>query len=318
MRASIRGQVASLQMVTPTVRLIRLVSADGTRLPAFGGGAHVEFILPTRAGNVHRSYSLTGDPADRSAYSIAVRLAPASQGASSYWHGEVKVGDEVDMSFPRNYFPLTLNARHYVFYAGGIGITPIIPMLFDLNRQKKSFEVHFVNKNRHDAPFVSLVRRLAADRATFYYSQEFGTRPTVQKLVDHPWGSDVYVCGPWTMVEEYKEQCLNVGYPEESVHFELFSTPSVQDGVPFEVHIPSCKKNVSVRADQTMLDALWSVGLQVPYSCRAGGCGTCLIRVTRGEVNHRDSFLTEDEKRSNRMMLPCVSRAAGNIIEVDI
>jgi len=280
----------------------------GQGLPGWHPGSHIDVHLPS---GLVRQYSLCGDPDTRDTYRIAVRRIPHGGGGSIEVH-DLKVGAAVKTHGPRNAFPLTVPgygspARQFRFIAGGIGITPILPMLGLAQRRGIDWSMVYAGRSRDSLPFVDEVSAFG-DRVAIRTDDVSGP-PTADKLLgDCADDTAVYACGPAPMLTAIRAAL--VGRDDVELHFERFAAPPVVDGEEFSVSVASTAENVRVSADETLLSALNRAGVHAPYSCQQGFCGTCRTRVLAGHVDHRDTLLTDPE-RDDGMMLICISRAVG-------
>ena len=284
---------------------LTLASADGSPVPVWHPGAHLDIHLPS--GRV-RQYSLCGEPEQHSTYRIAVRRIPDGGGGSVEVHDALPVGSTVTTSGPRNAFPLSVPGygsptRRVRFIAGGIGITPILPMLGLAQRLGVDWSMVYVGRSPDSIPFLDEVRRFGA-RIEIRTDDVHGIPAADDLLGECDTGTTVYACGPAEMISAVRDRLI--GRDDVELHFERFAAPPVVDGEAFTVDVASTE--VSVAADETLLNALRRAGVAAPYSCQQGFCGTCRVRVLDGDVQHRDTLLTESERDSG-MMLTCVSRA---------
>ncbi|OBK78764.1 PDR/VanB family oxidoreductase [Mycobacterium sp. 1274761.0] len=295
---------------------LRLASTDGEPLPRWHPGSHLDIHLPS--GKV-RQYSLSGDPDDRDSYRIAVRRIADGGGGSIEMH-ELPVGARVTTHGPRNAFPLTVPgygspARRCRFIAGGIGITPILPMLAYAERLGVDWSMVYTGRSRDTLPFLDELSRFG-HRVEVRTDDVSGIPTAAALLGDCPEGTTVYACGPAPMLTAIRAELA--GRDDVELHFERFAEPPVVDGEEFTVTVASTGKEVVVGAAETLLAALQRSGVATPYSCRQGFCGTCRTRVLAGAVDHRDTLLTTPE-RENGLMLVCVSRAQnGERIILDL
>ncbi|KRB76478.1 hypothetical protein ASE01_16115 [Nocardioides sp. Root190] len=276
------------------------------RLPAWEAGAHVDVVLPS---GLLRQYSLTGDTADRSRYRIAVRRIPDGDGGSSEVHG-LKIGDELVLKGPRNAFPF-IAAPSYLFVAGGIGITPILPMVRLSVAHGDDWRFVYAGRDRASMAFLAEVEALAVtfpDRVEIWPDDERGVPDPRAIVARAPAGAALYCCGPPAMIDALRAEVPadNV----EALHSERFSAPPVVGGEPFTVELARTGETFEVAGDQTLLAALLEVRPATAYSCRQGFCGTCPVQVVSGEVQHRDRFGAE--QRENQLAA-CVSRARGTL-----
>jgi ferredoxin-NADP reductase len=283
------------------------LAAPGRRpLPTWHPGAHLDVHLPS--GRV-RQYSLCGDPAARDTYRIAVRRIPDGGGGSIEVH-DLPVGATVTSNGPRNAFPLTVPghgspARRLRFIAGGIGITPILPMLGLAQQLGVEWSMVYVGRSRESIPFLDEVGRFG-ERVTVRTDDVDGL-PTADDLLGQcASGTTVYACGPAPMLTAIRQRLA--GRDDVELHFERFAAPPVIDGTTFTATAASTGTTMTVQPEETLLSALQRSGVAAPYSCQQGFCGTCRTRVLDGVVQHRDSLLTDPERAAG-MMLTCVSRA---------
>ncbi len=296
---------------------LRLGAADGQPLPRWHPGAHIDLRLPS---GILRQYSLCGDPADADSYRIAVRRIPAGGGGSVEVHHDLVVGSTVSTCGPRNAFPLTLPGhgvptRALRFIAGGIGITPILPMLNRAHHQGVDWSMVYTGRSRDSLPFLDEVAAFG-DRVDIRTDDVHGLPSADDLLGECPSGTAVYACGPAPLLNAVRARLAD--RDDVELHFERFAAPPVVDGHGFAVSIVSTGESVPVAADETILTAFDRAGIRMPYSCKQGFCGTCRTRVIGGAVDHRDTLLTESERTAG-MMLVCVSRAVpGGDLTLDL
>ncbi|AQA06478.1 oxidoreductase [Mycobacterium sp. MS1601] len=302
-RVSGRRQVARDQDVVQ----LTLVSLDGSALSQWHPGAHIDVHLPSGRA---RQYSLCGDPQRAQEYRIAVRLI-GSAGGSAEAHA-LAVGDVVEVSEPRNAFLLSLpgtasRAESLRFIAGGIGITAILPMVRLADRLGLSWSLYYTGRNRDSLPFLDELLGFG-DNVCVRTDDQSGLPTADDLLVDIDSRTAVYVCGPPAMTD-LVQRAIPVDSGIE-VHVERFSPLPVVDGVPFRMVLGDGHV-VPVASDQSALAALREIRPDVGYSCQQGFCGSCVQRVLEGDVDHRDTLLT-DQQRQDGQMLVCVSRAKSN------
>jgi ferredoxin-NADP reductase len=295
---------------------LTLAAADAPDLPRWHPGAHLDIHLPS--GRV-RQYSLCGDPHDRRSYRIAVRRIPDGGGGSIEVHDELAVGSTLTTSGPRNAFPLAVPgygspAQRVRFIAGGIGITPILPMLTLAEQLGIDWSMVYAGRSQDSMPFLAEVARFG-DRIHIRTDDCHGIPTADDLLGECPTGTTVYACGPAPMLTLIRERLL--GRDDVELHFERFAAPPVLDGTPFTVTLSSTGQTLPVGADETVLSVLRRHQAGARYSCQQGFCGTCRTRVLDGTVAHRDALLTDSE-RANGMMLVCISRAAGDNLVLDL
>lgn len=310
--------VVRIDEMTDSVKRFTLVRSDGGPMPPFHPGAYTETFLPVEDRWIRRSYSLCSSAEERYFYQIAVHRRVQSRGGSAFWHERVKVGQSLEISLPVNHFALSKLARHHVFVAGGIGITPFLSMMTALEELgNASFELHFAAKSASMCPFYDWLRERFNSRVTFYFS-DLGVRLTHDLLGRQKLGTHVYLCGPTRLMSDFRSTAKALGYPQQSVHYEAFVNFGSEDNRPFRVHLARQGMDLEVAKDQTLLDALRAAQVEVASSCEVGGCGTCLVHVLQGEVEHRDFYLSEEEQEHGRQVLCCVSRAKGETLVLDL
>jgi ferredoxin-NADP reductase len=295
---------------------LTLTAPDGGSLPRWHPGAHIDVHLPS--GRV-RQYSLCGDPNDTDGYRIAVRRIPNGGGGSIEVHDELVVGASITTSGPRNAFPLAVPGygsptKRFRFIAGGIGITPILPMLAQAQLLGVEWSMVYTGRNVDSLPFLDELARLG-DRIEIRTDDVVGLPSAADLLGDCPDGTTVYACGPAPLLTALRTRLVD--REEVELHFERFAAPPVVDGHEFSVSLASTGATIRVGADETMLAALNRAGVHAPYSCQQGFCGTCLTRVISGVVEHRDTLLTEPERDSGQMLI-CVSRGSGDDLVIDL
>jgi ferredoxin-NADP reductase len=296
---------------------LTMAAADGRPLPRWHPGAHLDIHLPS--GRV-RQYSLCGRPDETGTYRIAVRRIVDGGGGSVEVHDDLPVGAAVTTHGPRNAFPLTVPgygspAQRFRFIAGGIGITPILPMLDLARRLGVDWSMVYAGRSRDSLPFIDEVSRFG-DRVDVRTDDVSGVPTATDLLGDCPDGTTVYACGPAPMLTAIRAALA--GRENVELHFERFAAPPVVDGRAFTATIASTGREISVGADETLLTALRRADVAASYSCQQGFCGTCRTRVVAGTVDHRDTLLTEPERASG-MMLVCISRAAdGERLVLDL
>lgn len=297
--------VAAADRVATDVLAFRLEPLGSGPLPAWSPGAHLDVELP---GGRLRQYSLCGDPAARDHYRIAVRRLPDGGGGSLAIH-RLRRGDGLVVRGPRNAFPYIARDR-YLFVAGGIGITPILPMVRDAARRGADWTLFYAGRSRDSMPFLDELALLGGDRVHVRPDDEYGVPDAGDIVALAPAGTTLYTCGPPDLVDAIRRQ-LPVA-TVSSLHYERFSAPPVVGGQPFRIELARTGEVLDVAADETALTALRRARPDVAYSCRQGFCGTCPVTVLGGDVEHLDRCLTPAERATR--MTPCVSRATGRLV----
>ena len=310
----LRLTISRREEVADGVVALELRRPDGALLPAWGPGAHLDLTV---GPGVVRQYSLCGDPADRAVWRIAVLREPAGRGGSERVHEQLHAGDVVDVRGPRNHFALE-PAQRYVFVAGGIGITPILPMVGVAAATGAQWELHYGGRT---AATMAFREELAAHGSSvrLYPEDEVGLLPLEAVLGAVGEGTAVYCCGPEPLLRAVEAACAD--RPVLALHVERFA-PKDQ-GAPllsaaFEVDLAASGLTLTVPPDRSILELVEEAGVEVLSSCREGTCGTCETDVLEGEVDHRDSLLTEAEQAANETMFICVSRAACPRLVLDL
>ena len=292
-------------------------------LPPFEAGAHIDIHLK---GGVIRQYSLCNPPADRSRYVIAVLKDENGRGGSRAVHENLRAGDVITVSKPRNHFSLVPDARKVILIAGGIGVTPLKAMTHELEARGVAFEMHYCARDPQAAAFgpeLDSMRR--AGRLHYHFDNgEARRRLDIRQLLSHPApGTHVYYCGPTGFMAACAEAASH--WPKGTVHFEHFKAPAAQpkrasdstesvDGC--EVTLARTAKTIAIAAGQSLVDALNDAGVAVPTSCCAGLCATCKVRYLEGEVEHNDFILSEQERQE--YLTICVSRPASKTLVLDL
>ena len=305
-------RVAEIEQISSIIKQFTFV-ADEKPLPPFSAGSHVVVQMEGEGKRFRNAYSLISNPADSSHYRIAVRLQERSRGGSQFMHGEFRPGDRLFISPPANMFLPDWQARHHILIAGGIGITPFLSYGYELEQRQASFEVHYVYRNAETGAFREALTERFGNRL-YCYS---GERPDFYTLLGHqPLGTHVYVCGPEAMIQDVKATASALGWSPQRVHYEAFTAP--QPGKPFGARLSRSHQDVAVAGDTPLLDALEAHGLEIPNMCRGGVCGQCKTSVVDGDIEHRDAFLDDQEKASQRCIMPCVSRSASDYLVLDL
>ncbi|MCI1736751.1 MAG: PDR/VanB family oxidoreductase [Pseudomonas veronii] len=311
-------QVRKRQLQGDGVVVLDLIPVGGAKLPAFEAGAHVDIHI---APGLVRQYSLCSDPADSAVYRLGVLRDPASRGGSTSVYDTLLEGAEVQISAPRNLFPLASEARRSILIGGGIGITPMIAMAYALHAKGEDFELHYCGRSRSRSAFLDELQSAAfAERVHTHFDDE----APAQKLdMDRVLGQaesgvHVYTCGPSGFMDWVIGESVKHGYADDHIHREYFQIEVDNSGASFEVVAARSGKTVQVAEGQTILAALSDVGIQIEISCEQGICGTCLCDVLEGEPDHRDVYLTDDEKQANDQILICCSRAKSKKLVLDI
>lgn len=312
-------RISSKRYETDDICSFEFVSVDGDVLPAFTAGSHVEVHIKD---DLTRSYSLCNSPEQSNRYEIAVLKDPKSRGGSLAIHENFKVGDTVRISKPRNNFALESGAKKTVLLAGGIGVTPILSMAEDLVRRDQSFEFHYCARSESKMAYLSRIRNaIFYDKVSLYFDDVPDRNLNIEDVLASP-NSDthIYICGPVGFLEYVRESAKRLNWQDENVHFEYFSADVIKldSDCEFDVKLANSGKIIRIPADKTVVAVLAEHGVEVPVSCEQGVCGTCQIRVIDGIPDHRDHYLTNDERTRNTVFMPCVSRCKSSCLTLDL
>ncbi|MGV9718515.1 PDR/VanB family oxidoreductase [Rhodococcus pyridinivorans] len=294
---------------------LELCTEDGTELPEWTAGAHIDLEI---ADHIVRQYSLCGSPADKYRWRIAVLREHPSRGGSELIHDKFEVGHVVSVNGPRNNFEL-VDVPRYIFIAGGIGITPILPMVHEVAARGKPWTLVYGGRTRGSMAFVDELRGLRGGDLHVIPQDEHGLLDLKHFLGNPQADTAVYCCGPEPLLDAVEGRCTT--WPSGALHLERFAPRPVSrvrsDG-EFEVRLAQSGKTLCVPANRELLDVLEDAGLTIDNSCRAGICGTCEVRVVEGVPEHRDDILSEEERSSNEIILPCVSRSRSPVLVLDL
>lgn len=312
--------VSSISAETDDIVAIDLVDPAGDALPQRAAGAHIEIHLP---GNLVRQYSLCNSPFESDRYKIAVLREANGRGGSLALHGLTE-GETVVVSGPKNNFRLAgTEAVHHLLIAGGIGVTPLLSMVDELEARSAPFHLHFCAKDEGRAPFLNRIRALAERGvATIHFDGgEIGRGLDLAKLLEEPVPAQhVYVCGPPGMMDSARN--LVGAWAPHTVHFERFAGGPIAmeedewEAVPFEIVAKKSGLVIPVPAHCSIVKALGDAGIEIPVSCEAGFCGACLTRYVDGNPVHRDTVLSGLERKTHALV--CRARSRSPILVLDL
>ena len=305
--------------VATDICAFELAKPDGSALPVFAAGAHIGVHV---GEGLVRQYSLCNQPGETHRYVIGVLREASSRGGSVAMHALTE-GSVVEISEPKNHFPLAQAATESLLLAGGIGVTPIISMAEHLARTGASFEMHYCTRDPERAAFRERLAdaRFAGHVHLYFDSAPADERVNLRALLAAPAaGKHLYVCGPGGFIGAVLETAAAAGWDERNVHREYFAAApqpeAASDG--FQIKLASSGQVIDVKGEQTVIAALTAAGVEVPTSCEQGVCGTCLTRVLSGEPDHRDVYLTDDERAAKDCFLPCCSRSKSPMLVLDL
>ncbi|MCE8022095.1 oxidoreductase [Halomonas sp. MCCC 1A11036] len=310
-------RVARRQEATDEIAVLELVAVDGSALPPFEAGAHIDLYLDQ---GLVRQYSLSNAPDQGDRYRLGVLKDPNSRGGSRAVHERLHEGVEVAASAPRNHFPLDASAGHSLLVGGGIGITPMIAMAHALKEAGKSFELHYCCRSRSKAAFLEELEASFDGALKLHFDdQGQGQMLDIASLVDGCGEqTHLYVCGPTGFMNWVIGTARERGLPSERVHFEYFNAEIDTSGGAFEVEAAASGVTVRVEEGMSIAQALKAAGVKVDVSCEEGICGTCICDVLEGIPDHRDHFLNDEEKADNDQMAVCCSRAKSERLVIDL
>jgi len=298
----------------PDVAVFHLAAFDGGPLPAWQPGAHVDLMLP---GGQNRQYSLCGDPADRDIWRIGVLREPDSRGGSEFLHRWGRPGLRLLARDPGNHFRFEPATDRVLFIAGGIGVTPLVPMLRRAADLGLAYHLVYGARSRSTLAFADELLSLHGDHVTLWPEDEKGLLPLGELMEEHGQTASVYCCGPAGLLDAVEAR---FGAHPDRLHVERFAPRDIGPVVnrPLQVMLARSGLTLDVRADRTILDTVTRAGVDVLSSCEDGICGTCETRVLEGTPEHRDSVLDRTQRASGATMMICCSRAASDSLVLDL
>jgi len=320
-------RLKSITALADDINAFEFVSADGGWLPRFTAGSHIDVYL---AGGVIRQYSLCNSPQERHRYVVAVLRDPKGRGGSISMHDELRAGQKLLISQPRNHFALSETAGRHVFIAGGIGITPVMAMIDEVRRRAQAFHLHYCARTAQRAAFLDELKPLVESGQASVHFDNGDPRnglDLVSTLSDYAPGTHLYYCGPGPLMDAI--EAASAHWPAATRHCERFSAGAAAnaarvDGADsggetdaaFDVELRRSQKTLTVQPGESIVDVLRSNGVDVDTSCCEGYCGTCMTRYLAGEPVHRDTVL-DDEDREEFVMI-CCARAKSPTLVLDI
>jgi len=294
-----------------------LVAPDGSELPAFSAGSHIDVTIP---GGLVRQYSLCNSESDRHRYLIAVWKDANSRGGSRAMHDVVNEGDVLQVSLPRNRFRVPRHTKSALLIARGIGVTPILSIADHLKAQEVPFAFHYVPALGSPELFQAKIQDSAfAENTTFYVEKMDQNLDPAKVLADPAEDTHLFICGVDWWLDPIIALAKKKGWPEERIHIERFTAKAsapLLDKV-FEVKIASTGAVFKIPGDKSVSAFLEEKGVKIPTSCEQGMCGTCKVKILEGEADHRDKRL-KDDQRAEGYFLACVSRAKGDLLVLDL
>ena len=308
--------VSSIHDEAKHIKTFELVDPESAELQAFSAGSHIEIELPD---NIRRHYSLCNDPSETHRYLIAVLQEKESRGGSQSLHYGVKEGDLLEISIPKNNFPLDQRGMHFILIAGGIGITPLLSMAYKLKTLRKPFELHMCARSHEYVPFKKELEGFGDLAKTHMHISDGdpSRRLDVSSLLKQPLSESlVYCCGPQSLMDAVGQATSD--WSAKKIHFETF-TPRTLDGSdgPFHIKIASTGQSFHVNSTTTILEALHQNGIRRPFSCEVGLCRTCVTGYQAGDVEHLDQDALSNEERKGYLTI-CVSRCTSDELILDL
>jgi ferredoxin-NADP reductase len=313
-------EVRRREAVSDGVITLTLADPSGADLPEWAPGAHIDLLMTP---SLVRQYSLCGDTANRAEWQVGVLLDPNSRGGSQFVHDKLHEGSTVRVRGPRNHFPL-VGAPRYLFIAGGIGITPLLPMITAAEAAGADWRLLYGGRTRSSMAFVDNLQRYG-DRVTVCSrdAQDGANfRANLGSALAEPGENTlVYCCGPEGLLSAVEDACKT--WPADTLHIERFSAKALEEPAPgalqtFEVECQRSGLTLTVPQDKSIYEVCEEAGVDVLGSCMEGVCGTCECDIIEGEADHRDSVLNDAEKAANQSMMICVSRSLSERLVLDL
>lgn len=308
--------VSNVEQLTPLIKRFTFKRQDGLDFPAFSGGSHVIVKMNDQLSN---AYSLMSQQNDLSCYQVCVRKDEQGKGGSVFMHEQCVTGFELEISSPKNLFELSARGDKHILIAGGIGITPFIPQMEELAARGVDYELHYAFRSpEHAALWDELKSGPHADRVFSYVDSEDRKLNLDTLIGQQPMGTHAYVCGPKPMIDAVIDTCNRHRFRDENIHWEQFASSALEGAEAFTVVLAQSGHRIEVMADQTILQAIESLNIDVECLCREGVCGTCETAILVGEALHNDQYLSDEEKEAQESIMICVSRAKGKEIVLDL
>jgi ferredoxin-NADP reductase len=306
--------VTNSERVADEVVQLTLRDPFGDDLPEWRPGAHIDIEV---GAEIWRQYSLCGSMDNRDEWAIAVLREQNSRGGSEFLHSNVVVGSRLVTRGPRSHFVLS-PAPAYVFVAGGIGITPLLPMIAAAERAHTPWQLLYLGRTRSSMAYAQMLVADYGSRVKIIAAAEDGRADIDAFLAGRDTGTQVYCCGPDRLMTAVVERCAALGLTAQTEHFAADAAALERTRDSFDLVLASSGTTVRVGADQTMLSAIASAGVELGWSCLEGTCGTCEARILDGCADHRDAVLSDEEKRANNYVMTCVSRCIGEKLTLDL
>ncbi|WBL74447.1 PDR/VanB family oxidoreductase [Serratia liquefaciens] len=312
-------RVIEIETVTAQVKRFTLEDPTQRPLPTFSGGSHIIVQMQQGEQCYRNAYSLLSSPFDLHRYQIAVRRESPSKGGSDFMHDRVKIGDTLTISTPNNLFALAPTAEQHLLIAGGIGITPFLAQLHELHQRGQRYRLHYCfHSEEHNAFQTQLQASPFAEHVRYHISSQGGRLDVTRLLAEAEPDAHIYVCGPSALNDAVLQAAAALGIAPTRVHREAFAAANSQGGA-FTLVLARSGIELEVAPNMTILQALEnSKAAKVECLCREGICGTCETRILEGEADHRDQYLSEEEREAQQSLLICCSRARGPRLVLDL
>ena len=310
--------INKIHQLTPSIRAFELISSSGSALPRFEAGSHIDVHLKN---GLTRQYSLSNCSSEQHRYVIGVLHDENSRGGSRCIHTDYREGDVLSIGQPRNLFALHPDTETAVLFAGGIGITPILSMAYRLKAQNIPFKLHYFVRTHEMIAFYGNLTTHFAEQVHFHIQDQEETQCDMQQVLQHPDSAKhLYVCGPTGFMQFVMQSAETAGWQPEQLHQEHFVAQQTkqENDETFTVEIAGTGRRIQVHPEQSVTQALLEQGFDVPVSCEQGICGTCLTRVVSGTPDHRDLFMTEEERALNNQFTPCCSRSKSKHLVIEL
>ena len=314
----IDARLSKIEDVARDTKIFTFQRVDGGKLPGYKAGAHIDLHLPN---GMLRQFSLTVPASDPDGYTVGVKRDENSRGGSRYIIEQMKVGDQIKISAPRNNFPLVEDADHVVLVAGGIGITPIWCMAQELEAQGRSWKIHYACRSQADMAFLSDLKKLNPERVHLHFDDQADGKvlDLAAAIAEAPASAHFYCCGPNPMLKAFEAAAAN--RPHANVHIEYFTAKeeaSANELGGFWVELAKSGEEYFIPPGRKVLEVLFDAGVDVDYSCELGICGACETKVISGTPIHHDSVLSEEEQASNDKVMICCCGCATERLVLDM
>lgn len=309
-------RVREITELAPTLKRFSFEPAHGGEFPTAPAGGHVMLTLRDGDKVMKNAYSLVSAPGQRARYEIIVRKVSQSRGGSAFLHSKVAPGDVLDMAMPGSLFSLASTAKKHLLIGGGIGITPMLSFLAELKSRGARCEMHQLSSLDEAPVFERLLAPFSDDAEINVHTGGRAAFDLAGLLARQPLGTHVYVCGPHSLMDAVVSTAAALGWPKGKVHKESFGAAA--GGLPFKAILKRSGMEVEVKENETLLEAIEAAGVAASCLCRGGACGECATAVVEGELDHRDDFLSDEEKAAGKLVMLCVSRARGPRLVLDL